>query len=1320
MANVNVGSIAEAINAGNRVVVRTSANRVYVLTKSSSTVMAMNKGNQDGEPTSFSAIDEITGLTGLQSGGGACAIDSNDIIHCIYYQADTAMAGIKALRYVTFDTSTDTFGTPEDVATLDNDGVSYFTCGIAIDANDNPHVVWHDALTSMGSTTETAWYSNKTSGSWRTRVSIENNTDGSRYYLDIIIGEPTSTIGSDRPIVIVRDAFGTSPYLLNAYHGTALDASGFTAQTDITGSIDPRIGHISAAIDSNGKITVAFIENISNDLMVVEHLASSAWSSWETPVDVDTSTDYTVPSIAIIGTDRYIFVEDSTNSDLNLWKHENNSVSYYFDGSDTTIDNGNADSNPSNYYDGNDTTYGSGAAIGQSHGYEIHGTNAPASGDPIESVDVEIITEPNGFTSGVAIRVYTDGQGETLLSTTKTVNSSDPKEGTTYTLSTPSGGWTWAKIQALEFEHWYTTGSPSTNRVYQMNVVVHTGWVEETADTDLPNVGTFDNVKVKWASYWNKIEKYRVDGNDAITDTNNVWTNESNAFDSNDATFATTTTNGPTFTLIGEGTNSPITGNSIGAVKVIVTGRSRSLTSSLRTEIRLDGQGELLATIDIQSITSGTKASAILSEPTGGWTWEKINLLESKTWSTGGTNNQAELALIEVIVSTDSNDLDYAFEDSSGNVLYNTIQIAGVTTNSKDVTFDAILKKEAITKDVTFDSALQKTELFKDVTFDARLDPPVVTNNKDVTFDAALQKTGLNKDVTFDSILKKTEITQDVTFDSVLKKTELFQDVTFDAVLAKQFNKDVTFDSILKKTEEFKDVTFDSVLSKQFNKDLTFDSILQKTELFKDVTFDASLIKQNNKDVTFDAILKKAELTQDVTFDSILQKVGLFKDVTFDSVLVKQNTKDVNFDAILMKVGQKDVTFDSVLKKNEVFKDVTFDAVLRVLGIDKETTFDAVLQKVELFKDITFDSILQKIEQQKDVNFDSILMKVGQKDVTGDAILKKNEVFKDVTFDAVLTGGVETFDVTFDAVLKKLGVFKDTTFDSALQKTELFKDVTFDAVLANRFNKDVTFDSALQKVELNKDVTFDAVLQVLGIQNETTFDAVLKKLGLSQDVTFDTILTKIEQQKDVTFDSILQKAGLFKDVTFDSHLIKRFNKDVTFDSILKGLGIFKDVTFDAHLILPTQQFDTTFDAVLQKQGLSKDVTFDAHLFKERPPTPLKGFKTVGVREPAYYTTKLIVTGDTVDLKRVKVSGITQLNTKLHVIGDTILSLKTKVDGITTLKTLIKTEALTTMIHEMKIEGTTLYTKKEKLVGITLRAKRATDLLRENFHILFDE
>jgi hypothetical protein len=324
LANVQVviASSNPDIFGVNRCIVRTSGDRVYVVptvSVASNLGVWMWKGNVDGEPTSFSVADvtPLISITGLQQIGAAAAIDSADIIHIMFSVIDTAMDGLLAVRYVQFDTSTDTFGTPETIATLD--AVDTFTqrLGICVDANDDPHVIWRDVLTDMGASVFHNYYSNKTGASWRSRVSVSSSSNDLTLDEDIMIADPASSVNADRPIILEKE--GSTQ--INVYHGTALDATAFTSVLDITGATDiDSLAQLSFAIDSEEKITVAFVEGTSLDLMVVEHLNSSAWGTWETPATVNSSADYQEPSIAIDGTNRYIYVEERVSSDIELWK----------------------------------------------------------------------------------------------------------------------------------------------------------------------------------------------------------------------------------------------------------------------------------------------------------------------------------------------------------------------------------------------------------------------------------------------------------------------------------------------------------------------------------------------------------------------------------------------------------------------------------------------------------------------------------------------------------------------------------------------------------------------------------------------------------------------------------------------------------------------------------------------------------------------------------------------------------------------------------------------------------------------------------------
>ncbi len=155
-----------------------------------------------------------------------------------------------------------------------------------------------------------------------------------------------------------------------------------------------------------------------------------------------------------------------------LWSFESTTEAFDFDGSDVAAtDQGSSWSNVTNMDDADDLTEGTTATTGSSSAdyVEVQGTGAPASGDTINSVQVMIRVAESGADAVLGVRVTTDAAGETLLDTTQalTTTSSDYF----FSLSTPSGGWTWAKIQALEVRYWRDSGS-TTLEVARGQVIV--------------------------------------------------------------------------------------------------------------------------------------------------------------------------------------------------------------------------------------------------------------------------------------------------------------------------------------------------------------------------------------------------------------------------------------------------------------------------------------------------------------------------------------------------------------------------------------------------------------------------------------------------------------------------------------------------------------------------------------------------------------------------------------------------------------------------------------------------------------------------------
>lgn len=134
---------------------------------------------------------------------------------------------------------------------------------------------------------------------------------------------------------------------------------------------------------------------------------------------------------------------------------------YCFDGSDDVAsDPDSAWFNEANAVSSSisDETYTT--TLGSSSSNYLHagGTNAPASGDSITRVDCRVL---NYVTAGAlgTLTVYTDGLGESLgsvtldRSTALALPASMRWSDWAY-LTAPAGGWTWAKVQGLEFKCW--------------------------------------------------------------------------------------------------------------------------------------------------------------------------------------------------------------------------------------------------------------------------------------------------------------------------------------------------------------------------------------------------------------------------------------------------------------------------------------------------------------------------------------------------------------------------------------------------------------------------------------------------------------------------------------------------------------------------------------------------------------------------------------------------------------------------------------------------------------------------------------------------
>ena len=140
-------------------------------------------------------------------------------------------------------------------------------------------------------------------------------------------------------------------------------------------------------------------------------------------------------------------------------------ATFYFDGSDAAATDPDANwSSDANAFDGNIATFASGDISTTTTGFlKSEGTSAPTSGLSIISVKARVygIVTSNNLTASI----YTDGLGE-LLGEPVNASGGGGGWGSYVTLTTPSGGWTWAKVAALEVKIWVeSSGVEQVSRV---------------------------------------------------------------------------------------------------------------------------------------------------------------------------------------------------------------------------------------------------------------------------------------------------------------------------------------------------------------------------------------------------------------------------------------------------------------------------------------------------------------------------------------------------------------------------------------------------------------------------------------------------------------------------------------------------------------------------------------------------------------------------------------------------------------------------------------------------------------------------------------
>jgi len=249
-------------------------------------------------------VEENNGLIN----GLGMAIDSNDLLHIIFYQVQE-----NEYSYTTFDTTTDQWngGNPaviEAIQAEDEGQSDYQSCSIAIDSNDIPHVAYQDKTKVKGTDYLTIWYNNRIGGAWNVAsAEIEGQAAAKQCsFVEIDIDD------NDRPVIVYLNDTDDD---ITAVRGQANDPLGWDVRDVDASVLSGPTNCPSIATDSDGNVWIAYVDD-DNTIDIAKQSAN--WTDpWTVQSDGDAGES---PSLAIHGTTVYVFYEDD-NEDIryNRW-----------------------------------------------------------------------------------------------------------------------------------------------------------------------------------------------------------------------------------------------------------------------------------------------------------------------------------------------------------------------------------------------------------------------------------------------------------------------------------------------------------------------------------------------------------------------------------------------------------------------------------------------------------------------------------------------------------------------------------------------------------------------------------------------------------------------------------------------------------------------------------------------------------------------------------------------------------------------------------------------------------------------------------------
>lgn len=220
---------------------------------------------------------------------------------------------------------------------------------------------------------------------------------------------------------------------------------------------------------------------------------------------------------------------------------------------------------------------------------------------------------------------------------------------------------------------------------------------------------------------------YCLDGSDAAAnDVYANWTDDANAFDCSTSTYAYTSTLS-TNLLKAEGTDAPTSGSTITQVEARAYGAVQIPGDYIDVGIYTDGAAELISSgLSIDTGSPGWTSYTTLSTPTGGWTWQKVNDLETQMVANTALGNEVRAYEIQFRVTSSGGTISGAKSvsfwtnpDSTTNYYVSLTSGAYLTSTSGTLATTGLTNAKIYVNGVQSNTIVADQWQFVTVTFDS-------------------------------------------------------------------------------------------------------------------------------------------------------------------------------------------------------------------------------------------------------------------------------------------------------------------------------------------------------------------------------------------------------------------------------------------------------------------------------------------------------------------------------------------------------------------------------------------------------------------------